>query len=35
MCIVLNRILEPVREHFSKGEAKELLAQVRSFRITR
>ncbi|KAJ0401567.1 hypothetical protein ATCC90586_002875 [Pythium insidiosum] len=31
----LNEILEPVREHFSKGEAKELLAQVRSFRITR
>ncbi|EGZ24193.1 hypothetical protein PHYSODRAFT_344643 [Phytophthora sojae] len=31
----LNEILEPVREHFSKGEAKELLAKVRSFRITR
>ncbi|TMW56804.1 hypothetical protein Poli38472_006814 [Pythium oligandrum] len=31
----LNVILEPVREHFSKGEAKELLAKVRSYRITR
>jgi tyrosyl-tRNA synthetase len=31
----LNEILEPVREHFSKGDAKELLAKVRSFRITR
>ncbi|KAL7993126.1 putative aminoacyl-tRNA synthetase, class Ic, rossmann-like alpha/beta/alpha sandwich [Plasmopara halstedii] len=29
------RILAPVREHFSKGEAKDLLAKVRSFRITR
>lgn len=35
MCFDTNRVLEPVREHFSKGEAKELLAQVRSFRITR
>uniref|UniRef100_M4BB24 tyrosine--tRNA ligase n=1 Tax=Hyaloperonospora arabidopsidis (strain Emoy2) TaxID=559515 RepID=M4BB24_HYAAE len=31
----LNEILEPVREHFSKGDAQELLAKVRSFRITR
>ncbi|CEG37647.1 atp binding protein [Plasmopara halstedii] len=31
----LNEILAPVREHFSKGEAKDLLAKVRSFRITR
>lgn len=31
----LCRILEPVRQHFAQGEAKELLAKVRSFRITR
>ncbi|CAI5729895.1 unnamed protein product [Hyaloperonospora brassicae] len=31
----LNEILEPVREHFSRGDAQELLAKVRSFRITR
>ncbi|RMX67124.1 hypothetical protein DD238_004865 [Peronospora effusa] len=31
----LNEILEPVREHFGKGEAQELLDRVRSFRITR
>ncbi|KAI9915965.1 hypothetical protein PsorP6_008638 [Peronosclerospora sorghi] len=31
----LNEILQPVREHFSKGEAYELLTKVRSFRITR
>uniref|UniRef100_A0AAV1UCN0 tyrosine--tRNA ligase n=1 Tax=Peronospora matthiolae TaxID=2874970 RepID=A0AAV1UCN0_9STRA len=31
----LNEILEPVREHFSKGDAQELLAKVRTFRITR
>ncbi|CAI5729903.1 unnamed protein product [Hyaloperonospora brassicae] len=31
----LNEILEPVREHFSRGDAQELLAKVRSSRITR
>ncbi|CAI5737919.1 unnamed protein product [Peronospora destructor] len=31
----LNEILEPVREHFGKGEAQELLVKVRSFRVTR
>lgn len=31
----LNEILEPVRKHFSQGEAEKLLAKVRSFRITR
>ncbi|CAI5729935.1 unnamed protein product [Hyaloperonospora brassicae] len=31
----LNEILEPVSEHFSRGDAQELSAKVRSFRITR
>lgn len=32
---VLNELLQPVRDHFAKGEAKKLLEKVKSFRITR
>lgn len=31
----INEILEPVRKHFSKGKAKELLEKVQSFKISR
>jgi tyrosyl-tRNA synthetase len=31
----IDRLIEPVRKHFDKGEAKELLAKVKSFEITR
>lgn len=31
----LNRILEPVRQHFAGGEPAKLLAKVKSFKITR
>ncbi|EQC40100.1 tyrosyl-tRNA synthetase [Saprolegnia diclina VS20] len=31
----LNQILEPVRQHFSQGEAKKLLAEIKKFKITR
>jgi len=31
----INKLLEPVRKHFEKGKAKELLEQVKSFQVTR
>lgn len=31
----INRILEPVRLHFSQGEPKKLLEKVKSFQVTR
>jgi tyrosyl-tRNA synthetase len=31
----LNRILEPVRVHFSSGEPKALLEKVKKFAVTR
>ena len=31
----LNRILEPVRQHFSQGEAKVLLDKIKKFKVTR
>lgn len=31
----INQMIEPVRKHFEKGAAKELLEQVRSFEVTR
>lgn len=31
----LNRILEPVRLHFSQGEPKKLLERVKKFKVTR
>jgi len=31
----INRILEPVRQHFSQGEPKALLEKVRKFKVTR
>lgn len=31
----LNRILEPVRQHFSQGEPKALLEKIKKFKITR
>ncbi len=31
----LNNILEPVRVHFSQGEAKALLEKVKKFQVTR
>ena len=32
----LNRILQPVRDHFaSNAEAKKLLAQVKAFKVTK
>jgi tyrosyl-tRNA synthetase len=31
----LNMILEPVREHFSKGEPKIMLDKIKKFKITK
>jgi tyrosyl-tRNA synthetase len=31
----INRILEPVREHFAKGESKKLLETVRKYQLTK
>ena len=31
----INRILEPVRLHFSVGEPKKLLEKIKSFKVTR
>lgn len=31
----LNRILEPVRQHFSQGEPKALLEKIKKFKVTR
>lgn len=31
----LNAILQPVRDHFAKGDAKKLLDTVRKFKVTR
>ena len=31
----INKLLEPVRKHFSKGKAKKLSQEVKSFQITR
>ena len=31
----LNRILEPVRAHFSQGEPKILLEKIKKFKVTR
>ncbi|MBU0627839.1 MAG: tyrosine--tRNA ligase [Nanoarchaeota archaeon] len=31
----ISKLIEPVRKHFEKGKAKELLEQVKSFEITR
>lgn len=31
----LNRILEPVRAHFSQGEPKVLLEKIKKFKVTR
>eukprot|EP00981_Chlorochromonas_danica_P004807 scaffold967_cov173-Ochromonas_danica.AAC.18 len=31
----INRILEPVRQHFSQGEPKALLEKVKKFKVTR
>jgi len=31
----INRIIEPVRQHFASGEAKKLLEQVKKYRVTR
>lgn len=31
----LNGILQPVRDHFEKGDAKKLLETVRKFKVTR
>ncbi|MFH2027688.1 MAG: tyrosine--tRNA ligase [Nanoarchaeota archaeon] len=31
----INKLIEPVRKHFEKGKAKELLDKVKSFEITR
>ena len=31
----INRILQPVRDHFEKGEAKKLLDKIKKFKITR
>ena len=31
----INRLLEPVRKHFEKGKAKELLSKVNSLEVTR
>ena len=33
--VQINRLLEPVRKHFSKGKAKGLLEQVKGFKATR
>lgn len=31
----INSYLEPIRQHFASGEAKELLKRVRGFKVTR
>ena len=31
----INRILEPVREHFASGEPKALLDKIKKFKITK
>lgn len=31
----INKILQPVRDHFEHGEAKKLLETVRKFKVTR
>jgi tyrosyl-tRNA synthetase len=31
----LNRILEPVRQHFETGEPKKLLDKIKKFKVTR
>lgn len=31
----INRILEPVREHFASGEPKQLLEKIKKFKITK
>ncbi len=31
----INRILEPVRQHFSQGEPKVLLDKIKKFKVTR
>ena len=31
----LNRILQPVRDHFASGEPKALLAKIKAFKVTR
>jgi tyrosyl-tRNA synthetase len=31
----INRIIQPVRDHFSKGEPKKLLDKIKSYKITR
>jgi hypothetical protein len=31
----INKLIEPVRKHFEKGKAKELLDKVKSFNVTR
>ena len=31
----LNKILEPVRQHFASGEPKKLLEKVKSFKVTK
>ena len=31
----INEIIEPVRKHFSSGEAKKLLDRIKSFKVTR
>lgn len=31
----INRIIEPVRQHFATGEAKKLLDQVKKYRVTK
>ena len=35
VAIHLNQLLDPVRKHFTKGKAKELLDQVLTFQVTR
>ena len=36
-CLIeyINGLLQPIRDHFAKGDAKKLLEQVRSYRTTR
>mmetsp|Transcript_8677 Transcript_8677/g.12247 ORF Transcript_8677/g.12247 Transcript_8677/m.12247 type:complete len:277 (+) Transcript_8677:1-831(+) len=33
--LALNEMLEPVRKHFASGKPKQLLKQIRSFKVTR
>lgn len=35
LIIYINRLLDPVRKHFKSGAPKQLLKQVRSFKVTR